>query len=420
MNVTFGHNETTVRLGLLADDAKRALSQVADAEADTIAGWLAYGAALNEGRAQFHPEDDKGFGKWVEDNLLSQVATVDGPKPVLRDDRAAAMWAAANPDQFAEARAAGSARTVRGIYAKWQEIDAERKAAEQRAQAEADRAKADAERKAAAEAKAKADAERVKAKALADAEAAARQREKDAKDKAEREAARKEAEKQAAAKAEAERIAKEEEAKAKASEKNAKASDKSAKTSENKAKAADKKAAKAKAGDTSDNKNAHVSNNSGDNEWYTPAPFIEAASAVMGGFDLDPASSEIANRTVKADRIFTAEDDGLKQEWPIGRIWMNPPYAQPLMGQFADRFASEIRRGSEGVVLVNNATETAWFQTIAAECSAICFPKTRIRFLDPDGNPGAPLQGQAIIYCGPLPEVFEDAFAGFGLVVRHG
>jgi ParB family chromosome partitioning protein len=166
-------------------------------------------------------------------------------------------------------------------------------------------------------------------------------------------------------------------------------------------------------------KKAHVAQNSGNNEWYTPAPFIEAARAVMGGFDLDPASSEIANRTVKAERIFTAQDDGLVQDWPVGRIWMNPPYAQPLMGQFASKFAAEIRKGSEGVVLVNNATETAWFQEIAAECSAICFPKTRIRFLDPDGNPGAPLQGQAIIYCGPDTSGFFNAFKDFGFVVFH-
>jgi ParB family chromosome partitioning protein len=167
-------------------------------------------------------------------------------------------------------------------------------------------------------------------------------------------------------------------------------------------------------------KKAHVANNSGNNEWYTPAVFVEAARAVLGGFDLDPASSEIANRTVRADRIFTAEDDGLAQDWPVGRIWMNPPYAQPLMGQFASKFAAEIRKGSEGVVLVNNATETAWFQEIAAECSAICFPKTRIRFLHPEGNLGAPLQGQAIIYCGPDVDAFEEAFAVFGLVLRHG
>ena len=167
-------------------------------------------------------------------------------------------------------------------------------------------------------------------------------------------------------------------------------------------------------------KKAHVANNSGNNEWYTPAQFVGAARAVMGGIDLDPASSEIANETVQAARIFTANDNGLEQEWPVCRIWMNPPYAQPLMGQFAARFASEIRKGSEGVVLVNNATETAWFQEIAAECSAICFPKTRIRFLDPNGNPGAPLQGQAIIYCGKKAEFFEREFSTFGVVVRHG
>lgn len=162
---------------------------------------------------------------------------------------------------------------------------------------------------------------------------------------------------------------------------------------------------------------AHVSNNSGENEWYTPPEILEAARRVLGGFDLDPASSEIANRAVKAAQIFTAEDDGLAQEWPIGRIWMNPPYAQPLMGQFADRFADEILHGSTGIVLVNNATETEWFQTIAERAAGICFPNGRIRFVRQNGNPGAPLQGQAIFYCGMDLDVFASVFDRFGLVV---
>jgi hypothetical protein len=49
----------------------------------------------------------------------------------------------------------------------------------------------------------------------------------------------------------------------------------------------------------------HVSQNSGENEWYTPANYIEASRMVMGSIDLDPASSETANRTVCATAYYT-------------------------------------------------------------------------------------------------------------------
>lgn len=60
---------------------------------------------------------------------------------------------------------------------------------------------------------------------------------------------------------------------------------------------------------------AHVANNSGNNEWYTPPVFIEAAREVMGSIDTDPASSEVANRTVQAAQFFSAETNGLAQTW---------------------------------------------------------------------------------------------------------
>ena len=140
-------------------------------------------------------------------------------------------------------------------------------------------------------------------------------------------------------------------------------------------------------------KKPHVTNNSKDDEWYTPAKYIESAREVLGRIDLDPASNDFANKTVKADRYFTEESNGLEQEWS-GNIWMNPPY------------------------LVNNATETAWFEKMISKASAIVFHKGRIRFVKRDGEHGAPLQGQAFIYYGDNAERFLEVFSKYGWGAR--
>lgn len=162
----------------------------------------------------------------------------------------------------------------------------------------------------------------------------------------------------------------------------------------------------------------HVAKNSGENEWYTPPLHIELARSVMGGIDCDPATSEIANRTVQAETIYTADDDGRSKPWR-GRVWMNPPYAQPLMGEFAEAVAAKYESGEieQACILVNNATETQWFQRMLSVASAVCFPKSRIKFLDPQGNPGAPLQGQAIVYMGEKVHEFKEAFRSEGKVL---
>jgi len=163
---------------------------------------------------------------------------------------------------------------------------------------------------------------------------------------------------------------------------------------------------------------AHVGQNAGQSEWYTPADYIEAARAVMGEIDLDPATTETANAVVGANQIFTLEEDGLKQEWK-GCVWMNPPYAQPLISEFCKKLRDDVSVGSvsEAIVLVNNATETEWFQDLVQVSSVICFPAGRIKFWHPERE-SMPLQGQAVVYVGGNLEGFSEAFSGFGFLVR--
>lgn len=158
-------------------------------------------------------------------------------------------------------------------------------------------------------------------------------------------------------------------------------------------------------------KKPHVVNNSGDNEWYTPSEYIAAARNVMGHIDLDPASCEIANRTVGADCIYTAEDDGRSFAW-FGNVWLNPPYSMPLIQGFAEKVVEH--EFEQAIVLVNNATDTRWFRMMVESADAILFTTGRVKFYKPDSNKCSPLQGQALMYYGENPGRFLEVFSKFG------
>lgn len=163
----------------------------------------------------------------------------------------------------------------------------------------------------------------------------------------------------------------------------------------------------------------HVTNNSGCNEWYTPAQYVDLAREVLEEIDLDPASCAFANETVKARLFYSEENDGLSRTWR-GRVWMNPPYSAELVARFTEKFVNEYNDGNitEGIVLVNNATETAWFVNMAKAASAVVFPRGRIRYQSPTRESLAPLQGQAFLYFGDRRGRFLRVFSDVGWGAR--
>lgn len=159
----------------------------------------------------------------------------------------------------------------------------------------------------------------------------------------------------------------------------------------------------------------------GEIEWYTPRKYLDAAVAVMGGIDLDPASSYAAQDHVKAKRFYTIDNNGLTQRWS-GRVFLNPPYAMPTIKQFVNKMVSAYEGGefSDGILLTNNATDTEWFHTAAASCTAVCLTRGRISFLQArDGElleKASPTHGQSFFYFGPHLGQFRKVFREFGLI----
>jgi phage N-6-adenine-methyltransferase len=153
--------------------------------------------------------------------------------------------------------------------------------------------------------------------------------------------------------------------------------------------------------------------------WGTPTEWLDLARQTMGGIDLDPATNVEAQQNVKAKHFYTKDDDGLGQEWS-GRVWMNPPYSQPLVTQFAEKLVESINAGDvdQACVLVNNATDTRFLQHMLAHCEAALFPRGRIPFLVPGSGEAltGTRQGQVFLYFGKNVDRFVELAQPLGWV----
>lgn len=124
-------------------------------------------------------------------------------------------------------------------------------------------------------------------------------------------------------------------------------------------------------------------------EHGTPSEYVEAAREVLGRIDLDPASSEVFNQTVKATSICTKEhgDDGLLYAW-CGRVFCNPPSGDNgrLVKAFWAKLVDEYMNGLVACAIwVGFSIDQ--LQTLQRAAAfgpmhfPICVPRQRIQFV---------------------------------------
>jgi hypothetical protein len=154
-------------------------------------------------------------------------------------------------------------------------------------------------------------------------------------------------------------------------------------------------------------------------EWYTPKLYVDAVREVLGcGIDLDPASCEEANRTVRATRYYDAATDGLIRDW-WGYVFMNPPYGR-LCPAFVEKALAAHEAGTvPAAVLLLNAysVDAGWFRPLWNHI--LCFTYDRIHMLGLNGDPGRPSAGSVFVGVGVDRARFGRVFARFGAVVER-
>jgi hypothetical protein len=131
-------------------------------------------------------------------------------------------------------------------------------------------------------------------------------------------------------------------------------------------------------------------------DWYTPPEYFEKIGLV---FDLDPCSPG-PGHWVPARKIYTVEDDGLKQPWlPGWLVFMNPPYGGRnghvvWLKKFLDH--------SNGIAIVRAYTSSGWWHAhVVPRAELLLFPKGKTKFIRPDGSVGkAPGHGVVLIGMG--------------------
>lgn len=96
-----------------------------------------------------------------------------------------------------------------------------------------------------------------------------------------------------------------------------------------------------------------------DLELITNKDLVAAAHGLLGGIELDVASSKVANTFVQAEKFYTPSDDGLNaQEW-YGKVYLFPPSGAYFWDKKSDKW--KMTRSSSPSLVSSHAI---WFRKL--------------------------------------------------------
>ena len=147
--------------------------------------------------------------------------------------------------------------------------------------------------------------------------------------------------------------------------------------------------------------NTELMFSSATDDWATPIGFFAALDRVFR-FELDVCASDTNH---KCARYFTAEQNGLSQDWR-GTCWMNPPYGRGIGDWVKKAHDSARHHGATVVCLVPARTDTRWWQTYCRDAEVFFVPG-RLKFGSAKHN--APFPCAVVVFRPQVEHAFAEA-----------
>ena len=102
-----------------------------------------------------------------------------------------------------------------------------------------------------------------------------------------------------------------------------------------------------------------------DSELITSQDLANSANALLGGIDLDVASSAVANEYVGAKQFYTPSDDGLNAQPWFGKVYLFPPSGAYFWDKKTERW--KMTRSS---AITLTSSHAVWFRRLYREWMA--------------------------------------------------